>query len=104
MNSIREFWDIGPHDPLPVEETWHRFVRSIGGTVIADTLSGSPTFNNADYLFADAQVVAELKEVQTEFLATRTSRAGFDALMKRLMTENSEWRPALFGGNENFPD
>jgi hypothetical protein len=103
MTSIPGFWDIGPHDPLPVEETWHQFVRSIGGTVVADTLPASPSFSNADYFFSGAQVVAELKEVETEFLATKTSREGFDTLMKRLMAENPQWRPALFGGDGRYP-
>ena len=76
MPEIPGFWDIGPHAPLPVEKTWHRFVECTNGSVVASLLPASPSFDNADYLFSQAQVVAELKEVQTEFMASETSRNG----------------------------
>lgn len=103
MAEIPGFWDIGPHDPLPVEETWHRFVRSLNGTVVADLLPHSPSFDNADYLFDDAKIVAELKEVQTEFMTTEASRKGFGNLLERLVREDPQWRPALFGGDGQYP-
>ena len=103
MTEIPGFSDIGPHDPLPVEETWHRFVRSSNGKVVADLLPPSPSFDNADYLFADAKVVAELKEVQTEFMAAEASRKGFETLLERLVHEEPQWRPTLFGGNGKYP-
>jgi hypothetical protein len=103
MTEIPGFWDIGPHDALPIEETWHRFVRSSNGNVVASLLKASPPFENADYLFPDAKVVAELKEVQTEFLATRVSREGFEQLLKRLIREDPQWKPAVFGENGECP-
>lgn len=103
MSEIPGFWDVGPHHPLPVEATWHRFVCSTGGTVVADLLPASPTFDNADYLFRDVKVVAELKEIQTEFMATEASRNGFKALLGRLSSEEPQWRPALLGGDGRYP-
>jgi hypothetical protein len=103
MTAIPGFWDIGPHHPLPVEATWHRFVRSIRGTVVADLLPPSPSFENADYFFPEAKVIAELKEVQTEYLNTEASRKGFDALLSRLIFEDPQWRPALFEGDGSYP-
>lgn len=72
MASIPEFWDVGPHDPIPVESTWKRFVNSVNGKVVADILPTAPSFNNADFFFPDAKVVCELKEIKTEFLDTQT--------------------------------
>jgi hypothetical protein len=67
MTSIGGFWDRGPHDSLVVEATWDEFVQTIGGQRISELLSASPNFDNADYLFEPEGVVAELKEVKTEF-------------------------------------
>jgi hypothetical protein len=53
MAEIPGFWDVGPHDPLPVEATWDEFVSSAGGQRISDIISKSPEFDNADYLFQD---------------------------------------------------
>lgn len=103
MTEIPGFWDIGPHDPLPVEETWHQFVRSSNGTVLADLLPASPSFDNADYLYSDAKVVAELKEIQTEFMAAAASRKGLEKLLERLVHEEPQWRPTLFGGDGHYP-
>ncbi len=103
MISIPGVWDIGPHEPLPVEPVWNEFVRINGGQRVSDLLSGSPSFENADYLFGAAGVVAELKEVQTEFGNTSGFRRGFDELMRRLVSEDPNWRPFLFGGNGEYP-
>lgn len=103
MAEIPGFWDVGPHDPLPVEATWQRFVRASGGTVVADLLPPSPSFDNADFVFLDAKVVAELKETQTEFMATEVVRNGLEVIFKRLVAENPGWRPALFGGSGGYP-
>ncbi len=33
MSNSEKFWDIGPHSPLPVEKTFHSFVRKYGGVL-----------------------------------------------------------------------
>lgn len=53
----------GPHTPLPVEATWSDFVRSVGGEVVEDLVPEPRTFANADFLFREQGVVAELKEI-----------------------------------------
>lgn len=52
-----------PHDPLPVEPTFDAFVKSMGGRLISEMLSRSPAFENADYYFPEARVIAELKQL-----------------------------------------
>jgi hypothetical protein len=103
MTSIPGFWDIGPHDALPVEATWDEFVQSIGGERISSLLSKPPDFENADYFFENSGVVAELKEIVTEFSRAPAFRNGFDGLMKQLIRENPAWKPSLFGGRGGYP-
>jgi hypothetical protein len=81
MAEIAGFWDVGPHDKLPVEETWTEFVTTIGGKCIADLLSKSPGFDNADYLFEEVSTVLELKEIETEFLRTEAANNGLEKLL-----------------------
>jgi len=102
MPTIPGFWDIGPHEPIAVEATWDEFFNSIGGKRVSELLPKSPNFDNADYLF-DTGVLAELKEIETEFGRTDAFRAGFDKLMKRLVAEDPEWSPALLGGSGKYP-
>ena len=103
MTGIPGFWDTGPHEPLPVEVTFDHFVLGVGGRRVSDVLPKSPDFDNADYLFDPPGVVAELKEVDTEFGSAPAFQKGFDILMTRLLAENPKWRPALFGGPSTYP-
>ena len=53
-----------PHHPIPhidVEPEFDECVSSIGGQRVAEIVGHSPNFRNADYIFADDVVVAELK-------------------------------------------
>jgi hypothetical protein len=88
----------------PVEALWHSFVRSIGGSVLDDIFVSPPSFQNADYLFGDANVVAELKEIETEFMRTEAGRKGSNSLHTRVVKENASWRPMLLGGDGKYPD
>lgn len=56
-----------PHKPIPVEATFDEFVRLQGGKKLSDFLPPNPQFQNADYLFETEGIVAELKEITTEF-------------------------------------
>lgn len=103
MSSIPSFWDVGPHDPIPVEATWREFVRGINGTVLDDVLPQPRNFENADFAFPDSGVIAELKEIETEFSSSAAFRSGFDGLMQKLISENPNWRPSLLGGNGEYP-
>lgn len=104
MPSLPNFWEGGPREPIPVEASWREFVRSVGGEVVEDLLPGRRNFENADFLFRAFPVVAELKEVETEFGKSSAVRAGFDALIRRVMDEDPNWRPLLFGGSGEFPE
>lgn len=46
---------------IDVEKEFSEVVRSCAGLVLSDVLEGSPDFNNADYMFPQYKVVAELK-------------------------------------------
>lgn len=104
MPNIPDFWDVGPHEPLDVEATWREFVNGYGGSIVEDLLPNPRTFENADFLFHDVGVVAELKEVATEFGSSAAFAGGFDNLMSKVLAENPSWKPALFGGKEPLPD
>lgn len=101
--SIPGFWDIGPHDPILVEKTWDKFVQSMGGKRISDFLTRSPDFENADYFFESERIVAELKEVETEFGNSKAFQSGYESLLKRLMSEDPSWKPVSLGGKGNYP-
>lgn len=104
MTAIPGYWDSGPHEPLPVEKTWQDFVRHIGGHVVTDLLPEPRKVENADFYFQEFEVIAELKEIETEFSHSPVFTNGFDALMMRLVTEDPEWKPALLGGSGKYPD
>lgn len=68
-----------------------------------ELLPNPRTFENADFLFRNVPMVAELKEVETEFARSSAVRDGFQALMGRVMEEDPNWRPALLGGSGEYP-
>lgn len=101
--EIPGFWDVGPHDSLPVEETWNQFINISGGKMVSSLLSKSPSFENADYIFEHEQVIMELKVIETEFTHSSTFEIGYIKLLERLVKENPNWKPYLFGGDGKFP-
>ncbi len=103
MRGIPGFWQDAPPEALPVEPLWQEFVRSFGGLVVHDVVPEPLNFQNADFAFLDQGVIAELKEIETEFSRTAAFRSSFNTLMQRLVTEQPEWRPALFGGDGKVP-
>ncbi len=80
-----------------------KFVRSLGGIVVHDVIPEPRNFQNADFAFLDEGVIAELKEIETEFSSTAAFREGFKTLMHELLDEQPEWRPDLFGGDGKVP-
>lgn len=103
MRDIPGFWQDAPPEAVAVEPLWQEFVRSFGGLVVHDVVPEPRGFQNADFAFLDQGVIAELKEIETEFSSTEAFRGGFKTLMQRLVTEQPEWRPALFGGDGKVP-
>ena len=103
MSASHELWEDGPTAEVAVEASWRDFVRSVGGTVVEDILPKQRQFENADFAFLEASVIAELKEIQTEFSLSASFSAGYDTLMRKLVTEDPSWRPALLGGTGHYP-
>ncbi len=103
MPSIPGFWDVGPHDSLPVEPMWQEFVLEVGGDLVSRFLPEPRLFENADFIFEKVGVLAELKEIETEFSASAAFSKGFDELMKRVLVEDPNWKPLLFGGSGDYP-
>jgi len=98
VTSIPGFWDVGPHGRVAVEQTWREFVALVGGSVVEDLVPEPRNFQNADFAFFEEGVIAELKEIETEFSNSKAFLKGLDELMKRVVAEDPEYRPALFGG------
>lgn len=103
MPSIPGFWEGGPHDPIDVEGTWREFVVLVGGQVVEDLIPEPRTLENADFLFPSLPVVAELKEIETEFDRSAAFREGFRSLIGSVMKEDPNWRPLLLGGSGEYP-
>jgi len=85
---------------LPAEETFDRFVKSFEGQKISDLLSGNPSFQNADYLFPNENVIAELKTLQTDFGTTDSFRAKHIELAKKYLSESRMTLSAIFHSAE----
>lgn len=98
MTAIPGIWDTGPHNPVPVEKTWRGFVAHVGGSMVEDLVPQPRNFQNADFAFFEEGVIAELKEIETEFSHSPAFVKGFNELMQRVVAEDPDWRPALFGG------
>ncbi len=103
MPSVPGFWEGGPHDPIDVEATWREFVRLVGGQVVEDLVHEPRAFENADFFFPSMPVVAELKEIKTEFDKSDIFKEGFISLLERVKKEDQNWRPFLFGGSGEYP-
>lgn len=73
------------------------------GQVVEHLVPEPRTFENADFLFSTVPLVAELKEIETEFDRSAAFREGFRALIGRVMKEDPNWRPLLVGGSGEYP-
>jgi hypothetical protein len=93
-----------PHTPIPVEQTWNIFIPLVGGKLISDMISKTPSFENADYLFNEEKIILELKEVETDFGNRTGVNRRFKELLERLLEVDPTWRPLLFGGSGHYPD
>ncbi len=55
-----------PVELIDVESEFDKCVESIGGQRLSQLVGSSPNFNNADYLFCNHKVVAELKTLEED--------------------------------------
>lgn len=72
---------------IDVEFIMNECVRALGGEVLDEVLPGHRDFKNADYRFASAAVLAELKVVETEIANDDTFRDRAGALHKKWLDE-----------------
>jgi hypothetical protein len=64
------------------EPHWNAFVQTCGGELVAPLIKRQGV-RNADYLFRDAKVIAELKVLETEFAHSKEMLARVDALVAK---------------------
>jgi hypothetical protein len=97
--------DLGfePHVPVDAESFFAEFVLKFGGELICDLLPPSPSFDNADYLFRENSVVAELKCLQTDFPQLQLYKDKFAELQKSWISE-SKISFGMIWGNEPPPE
>jgi len=105
MADIKGFWKDAPDEIVPVEETWNKFIKSSSqGNRVDEFLSDSPSFNNADYIFKTDNIIIELKEITEDFMNSASFFRKFNVLISKVIEENPDWQPSMFGGNGNMPD
>lgn len=103
MKDIPGFWQNAPPDSVEVEPLMQKFVRFLGGLVVHDVIPEPRNFQNADFAFPDQGVIAELKEIETEFSTAPAFREGLKILFHNLLQEQPEWRPAPVEGDGKVP-
>lgn len=94
------FPDWVTQQQLPTEETFDRFVKNFGGKKISDFLPGNPSFQNADYLFQDDGVIAELKTLKKDFGTTDDFRNKYFELTKKYILDGRISFGAIFRPEE----
>jgi hypothetical protein len=71
-------------------------VRAAGGQCVREVIGANPSFDNADYLFANDDVVAELKSLEKDFLTDPTVKEKLHKLYNRWIDEGINV-PAILG-------
>lgn len=64
-----------------VEKLWDGFIPRIGGCRVLELIGANPTASNADYLFRQDNVIAELKVLTADLVRTDSGQDGIAALM-----------------------
>src|SRR6266567_2712992 len=67
-----------PH--LHIESSFNEFVKEFNGELVSELLPDNPPFKNADYLFRNDNVIAELKCLQKDILEEPDIKAKVNAL------------------------
>jgi hypothetical protein len=71
---------------IDVEPEMDQFVRAFGGEVVKDIVGPSPPFLNADYIFREANIVAELKCMTDDKSEDSKVQAHIDKLFEKYAT------------------
>lgn len=82
--------------PLNPESLMDQCVRAADGVCVRDLVGANPTFDNADYLFRNDDVVAELKSLEKDFLSDPTVHEKMHLLYNRWVNEGKEV-PLIYG-------
>lgn len=73
--------------PKDIETLWDNFVPRIGGRRVLEIVGQGVTFANADYVFSDDNIVAELKVLSTDLLRTNAGQDAIGVLMDKWRAE-----------------
>ncbi len=65
---------------LHIESAFNQFVKAFDGELVSELLPPNPSFDNADYLFRQANVVAELKCLEKDIVSGRDFNKKLNAL------------------------
>ncbi|MBD2655434.1 hypothetical protein H6G45_18525 [Synechocystis sp. FACHB-383] len=85
---------------LPTEKIFDRFVQNIEGQKISNIISEAPSFQNADYVFRNGNVIAELKTLQTDFGVTNSFKDKHIKLLQNYISDNRMPFSAIFHNTE----
>jgi hypothetical protein len=86
--------------PLDTEKVFDRFVHEFGGMRVSEVIEGTPSFDNADYLFKRENVLAELKTLKTDFGRTRKFEEKHLELTKKYLSKGRMTFGAIFRASE----
>lgn len=73
---------------INTEAEFDACVKSIGGVKVSDLFQGSPSFSNADYLFRDYNIVAELKCLSKDMARDMALQKKFELIIRRHWAES----------------
>lgn len=74
---------MNPPPLIDVEKEFGKLVKAFGGSLGSEIFGSSPSFANADYLFRDQGVVAELKCMEKDVLADPICKAAISEATER---------------------
>ncbi len=81
---------------IDVEKELDRCVTAIGGQLVRDLVGSSPNFNNADYLFDEHGVVAELKILSVDQMREQNIREKMTEIYREAL-EQGETDVIVYG-------
>lgn len=79
-----------------VEEAFNEFVKEFGGELVSELVGKNLTFDNADYLFRNEAVVAELKCLEKDTFRAEEHKRKLNELYKKWLREGTI-KPLGFG-------
>ena len=84
---------MNPPPPIEVEKAFGNFVKLFGGELISELVGSSPPFANADFLFREQNVVAELKCLSKNVLTDSIYKKTLADLYEKWIAQNRITNP-----------